>query len=87
MGVPTSEVGYTIAMSRREDHEVHKGHVVVLEKKKKKLDNSKKVMFAPRTGHKVPDGEQRYNSTLSSASALNDEWVVNAMLQPLYTGE
>ena len=30
MGVPTSEVGYTPAMSRREDHEVHKGHVVAL---------------------------------------------------------
>jgi len=24
MGVPTSEVGYTPAMPRREDHEVHK---------------------------------------------------------------
>ena len=24
MGVPTSEVGYTFAMPRREDHEVHK---------------------------------------------------------------
>jgi len=24
MGVPTSEVGYTSAMSRREDHKVHK---------------------------------------------------------------
>ena len=44
MGVPTSEVGYTAAMSRREDHEVHKdmwwghwtespqGHVVALDK-------------------------------------------------------
>jgi hypothetical protein len=30
MGVPTSEVGYTPAMSRREGHEVHKGHVVAL---------------------------------------------------------
>ena len=30
MGVPTSEVGYTPAMPRREDHEVHKGHVVAL---------------------------------------------------------
>ena len=28
MGVPTSEVDYTPAMPRREDHEVHKGHVV-----------------------------------------------------------
>jgi hypothetical protein len=33
MGVPTSEVGYTLAMPRREDYEVHKGHVVALEKK------------------------------------------------------
>jgi hypothetical protein len=24
MGVPNSEVGYTLAMCRREDHEVHK---------------------------------------------------------------
>jgi len=30
MGVPTSEVGYTPAMPRREDHEVHKGHVGAL---------------------------------------------------------
>ena len=35
MGVPTSEVGYTPAMPRREDHEVHKGHVVALGGKKK----------------------------------------------------
>jgi len=26
MGVPPSEVGYTSAMPRREDHEVRKGH-------------------------------------------------------------
>jgi hypothetical protein len=32
MGVPTSEVSYTPAMPRREDHEAHKGHVVALEK-------------------------------------------------------
>ena len=30
MGVPTSEVGYTPAVPSREDHEVHKGHVVAL---------------------------------------------------------
>jgi len=30
MGVPTSEVGYTPAMTRREDHVVHKEHVVAL---------------------------------------------------------
>ena len=27
MGVPASEVGYTSAMPRREDHEVRQGHV------------------------------------------------------------
>ena len=36
MGVPTSEVGYTSAMPRTEDHEVHKGHVVALKEKKEK---------------------------------------------------
>jgi PII-like signaling protein len=30
MGVPTSEVGYTLATTGRGDHEVHKGHVVAL---------------------------------------------------------
>jgi hypothetical protein len=30
MGVPTSEVGYTSATTGRGDHEVPKGHVVVL---------------------------------------------------------
>jgi hypothetical protein len=33
MGVPISEVGYTSATTGRGDHEVHKGHVVALEKK------------------------------------------------------
>jgi hypothetical protein len=33
MGIPTSEVGYTSATTGRGDHEVHKGHVVALEKK------------------------------------------------------
>jgi hypothetical protein len=33
MGFPTSEVGYNSATTGRGDHEVHKGHVVVLGKK------------------------------------------------------
>jgi len=41
MGVPTSEVGYTPAMPRREDHEVHKGHVVALDRK----ENMKPPLF------------------------------------------
>jgi hypothetical protein len=32
MGVPTSEVGYTLATTGREDHDIYKGHVVALEK-------------------------------------------------------
>jgi len=35
MDVPTPEVGYTAAMPRREDHEVHV-HVVALGKEKEK---------------------------------------------------
>jgi hypothetical protein len=35
MGVRTSEVGHTSATAGRGDHEVHKGYVVVLEKKEK----------------------------------------------------
>jgi hypothetical protein len=34
MGVPTSEVGYTSATTKRGDHEVHKGHEVALAGKK-----------------------------------------------------
>jgi hypothetical protein len=34
MGVPASEVGYTLATTGRGDHEVLKGYVVALEGKK-----------------------------------------------------
>jgi hypothetical protein len=34
MDVPTSEVGYTSATTGRGDHEVHKGYVVALAKKR-----------------------------------------------------
>jgi hypothetical protein len=34
MGAPSLEVGYTSATTGRGDHEVHKGHVVALGKKK-----------------------------------------------------
>jgi len=37
MGVPTSEVGYTSAMPRREGHEVRKGHVGHWIKKKQQI--------------------------------------------------
>jgi len=44
MGVPTSEVGYTSAMPRREDHEVHKDMWGIA---KKILGD----MFRPYNGH------------------------------------
>ena len=44
MGVPTSEVGYAPAMTRREDHEVHKGHVVALGGDKKNTTNRSKYV-------------------------------------------
>ena len=43
MGVPTSEVGYTSAMPRREDHEVRKVHVGHWIKKK----NIRKTLTMP----------------------------------------
>ena len=47
MGVPTSEVGYTIATTRRENHESSYEHVVVLEKKK----TLKREVSVSLTGH------------------------------------
>jgi prolyl-tRNA synthetase len=49
VGVPTSEVGYTSATTRRGDHKVHKGHVVALAKKIKIKLKIKKV--TPLTCH------------------------------------
>ena len=45
MGVQTSEVGYTPVKTRREDHEVHKEHVVALDQKKKTLTVYKSTHF------------------------------------------
>jgi hypothetical protein len=44
MGVPTSEVVYPSATTGRGDHEVHKGHVVALEKKMKKEKKHSTIM-------------------------------------------
>jgi hypothetical protein len=45
------------------------------------------VKVHPSTGHEGPEGEDRYNSTLSLTSTLDKEWVVNATPQPLYPQE
>ena len=46
-----------------------------------------KRKFLPRTGHEGPEGEHRYNYTLSLTSALDGGWVVNATPRPLYPRE
>jgi hypothetical protein len=40
MGVPTLEVGYTSATAGRGDKEVHKGHVVALERQRERERDS-----------------------------------------------
>jgi hypothetical protein len=45
MGVPTSEVGYTSATTGRGDHEVHKGRVVAVGRKNKKLRIKNNIIF------------------------------------------
>ena len=54
MGAPTSEVGYTPAKPRREDHEVHKGHVVALDQKK--LQASRGEVSSPTETYTIGDG-------------------------------
>jgi hypothetical protein len=46
MGVLTLEVGYTSAVTGRGDHEVHKGHVVAMERNKNFL-----AQFVTHTQH------------------------------------
>ena len=54
MGVSTSEVGYTPAMPRREGHEVYKGHVVALDKKKiSAVTSNYKILLAKCTLHMI----------------------------------
>jgi len=51
MGVPTSEVAYTPAMPRREDHEVHKGHVVALGEKKSIRQQIKEKIWSKKNNY------------------------------------
>jgi hypothetical protein len=60
MGVPTSEVGYTSAITGRGDNEVHDGHVVALgEIKERKISA---YMVRQYQGIKPPDnrGHRKY---------------------------
>ena len=56
MGVPTSEVGYTSAMPRREDHEVHKrtcGGIGEREKKESDGTQFKQTMIIRRYANPI----------------------------------
>jgi hypothetical protein len=89
MGVPTSEVGYTSATTGRGNHEVHKGHVVALEKKKTDMPvysiprRIKKLFFSPERPDQVWDPSslqsiqyRRQFAVLSSryTTSINNQW-------------
>jgi hypothetical protein len=68
MGVPTSEVGYTSATTRRGDHEVHKGQVVA-------LGGKKKFTVKPFTQHSE-------NSIVRSKAAAFTQLIQNLLAGP-----
>jgi len=66
MGVPTSEVGYTSAMPRREDNEVRQGHVGHWIKKKKicKIPDKFTRMAKPT---RITSVREKWSSTVLEA--------------------
>ena len=77
MGVPTSEVGNTPAMLRREDHEVHKGNVVALgEKKKKKNRVQMQWSIIPLSQHAVLKVSMSYDGSLLIFSVSQAKWKI-----------
>jgi hypothetical protein len=78
MGVPNSEVGYTSATTGRGDHEVHKGHVVALEKKdyvEASVSNSQNSFQNIRT-----IGRSRLLHPSNQVSKFNDEKQLNVKI-------
>ena len=73
MDVPTSEVGYTPAMPRREVHEVHKRHVVALGEKKYSAVVDRR--FAGR-GVLTDRKQRRYSFWLTVWRLMTHIWVV-----------
>jgi hypothetical protein len=77
MGVPTLEVCYTSATTGRGDHEVHKGHVVALERKKRKLTPWSRVLLEKLTGAELVKefqavlGSRRFITSFTSAGHLS----------------
>jgi hypothetical protein len=64
MGVPTLEVGYTSATTRRGVHEVHKGHVVALEKKSGTAHKRGAVGFPQR--ERLPRSTANFSVSIST---------------------
>jgi hypothetical protein len=54
MGVSTSEVGYDSATTGRGDHEVHKEHMVALEKRKEKITSIHCIKHYLKHAHHGP---------------------------------
>jgi hypothetical protein len=83
MGIPTSEVGSTLATTGRGDHEVHNGHVVALEKKyivrivKWRLvcAGHEARMRERMSAQKKIDGETHWNSESSYVRTVVSECV------------
>jgi hypothetical protein len=70
MGVPASEFGYTSATTGRGDHEVHKGHVVALAKKRNKKEKNIKTS---NTDIRETGTYQNRQEEVSPANALERE--------------
>jgi hypothetical protein len=54
MDIPASEVGYISATTGRGDHEVHKGHVVVVGKERKRGKKEKSLKSSHQENIQAP---------------------------------
>ena len=97
MGVPTSEVGYTAAMPRREDHEVHKvmwwhwtnniswQSVQWEQRCSKRTEDKAKLILAFRNFANAPKNEKKWRSPLScffrAAAFVRAKWSVPSYQQ------
>ena len=60
--------------------------IIITQRYGRYLKKNKSKVY-PRTGHEVPDGEQRYNSTLSLTSELDGDRCSTPRLDSLSHGK